>query len=248
MNNGFRSIAILTSLLMGGCGGGGGGAPDLSGTAEGQWVGTTSTGREINGVVLDDGTYWVIYSMAGNSTVIAGVVQGTGTSSNNDFSSSNAKDFNFEGLGVNNASVAANYAASSTFDGSITYPGLGQTVTFNSAYDIVYDQTPSLANVAGVYAGTAITDGGNDSATVTITGGGVLTGISGLGCAFNGAVTLHGSGNVYDISVTFGGGNCANGTSTVTGIAVLDSVTKTVYSAALNNSRTNGFLYVGTKP
>src|ERR1035437_7385465 len=83
------------SILVGGCGGGGGdggsSAPPASvTTAEGMWTGTTSSNRTVNGFVLDDGTYWVLYSVANNSNTIAGGVQGTSTSNNGNFTSANA--------------------------------------------------------------------------------------------------------------------------------------------------------------
>jgi hypothetical protein len=194
----------LASILISACGGGGGGGdsvpPPPAGTAEGLWDGTTDSGRAVSGLVLDDDTYWFIYSVEGNSEVIAGVVQGQGSSNNGSFTSSNARDFNFEGLGINDATIQGNYAQKSSLDGTTSYPALSDTVIFNLDYDASYEQSPSLST------------------------------------------------NVYDVSITFQGGSCANGTSTVSGVAYLDSETNTVYSAALNGSRTNGFLFIGTKP
>lgn len=78
INNAF---AILTaSVALASCGGGGGSSssapppppppPDL-GTAEGLWNGTTGSGRVFSGLVLDDGTYWFLYSAVGNNAVLA---------------------------------------------------------------------------------------------------------------------------------------------------------------------------------
>ncbi len=50
------------------------------------------------------------------------------------------------------------------------------------------------------------------------------------------------------MSVTFGGGACSLGTSTVTGVAYYDANDRTLVVAALNATRTNGFLFLGTKP
>src|SRR6185312_12270436 len=36
-------------------------------SAEGLWTGSTSTGRTVGGLVLDDGSYWVFYTTIGNS-------------------------------------------------------------------------------------------------------------------------------------------------------------------------------------
>jgi len=240
---------IALELTISACGGGGSGsAPpvDTSGTAEGLWNGTTDTGRSIAGLVLDDGSYWFIYTAVGNNAVIAGAVQGNGTSSFGKFTSSNGIDFNLEGLGINNFSFAGTYTAKSQIAGTLTYTGT--TSTLSGMYSTDYDLIPSLATVAGTYSGEAATAGGVEAATVTIASGGAITGASASGCSFTGAATVRPKGNVYNITVTFGGGVCSNGTGTVTGVAYYVASSKELVSAALDSGRTNGFLYVGSKP
>ncbi|MDR4469058.1 MAG: hypothetical protein MRJ68_12315, partial [Nitrospira sp.] len=55
-------------------------APSQATSAEGIWTGTTSTGRTVTGVVLDNEVYWFLYSVVGNPSIIAGVVQGESSS------------------------------------------------------------------------------------------------------------------------------------------------------------------------
>lgn len=240
------------SILVGGCGGGGGGGssapPAVVSTAEGMWTGTTSSNRTVNGFVLDDGTYWVLYSAANNSNTIAGGVQGSSTSNNGNFTSTNAKDFNLEGLGILNATISGSYFAKQSLNGLINYPTLAQNVTFTSTYNASYDATASLANLAGTYTGTGAVVGGTETATLTITAAGAVTGNGVSGCQFSGTATPRSKGNVYNLSITFGGGVCSNGTNTVTGIGYYDSTLKRLWGAALNVARDNGFIFVGTKP
>jgi hypothetical protein len=238
---------LIISLMVGACGGGGSNSNTESGTAEGLWQGTTSTNRAIAGVVLDDGTFWFIYSGVGNSSVIAGVVQGNGTSNNGSFTSSNGRDFSFEGLGVNDFTLAATYAAKNTLRGTVTSTTSGSG-TFASTYSTDYELTPNLLDIAGTYSGSDASSGGVESATVAISSTGVISGNSAKGCSFTGNATPRPNGNVYNVSVTFGGGVCVNGTNTVTGVAYFDASTRRLTSAALNSGRTDGFLYVGTKP
>ena len=255
----IQSLVFSAALALTGCGGGGGdtSAPGavaqlpptpVAITAEGLYLGTTSTGRTVTGIILDNGTYWVIYSVANNSAVIAGAVQGTGTSLNGNFTSSNAKDFNVEGQRIDDATVSASYVAKQSLNGLVTYPATSLNVTFVSTYSAAYDQAPSLVTIAGTYTGTAAVVGGTEPASLVISASGGLTGVGASGCQFSGTVSLHPKGNVYDVAVTFAGGVCSNGTSTVTGIGYFDSATKRLYSTALNSSRTNGFIFVGTKP
>ena len=240
------AFVLVVTVAVSACGGGGSGDGD-SGTAEGLWQGTTNTNRAIAGLVLDDGTYWFIYSVAGNNQIIAGIVQGNSTSTNGSFSSSNGRDFNLEGLGVSPFALAGAYSAKRSLSGSVMYSPSSVT-TFTSSYDTDYDLSPSLSAIAGTYSGSAATSAGTESAMVTISSLGAISGSSARGCTFTGSAAPRPRGNVYNVSVTFGGGVCANGTNTVTGVAYFDAPTKELTSAALNSARTNGFIYVGVKP
>jgi hypothetical protein len=197
--------------------------------------------------VLDDGTYFFFYSVPVNPNVIAGVVQGNGTSNNGSFTSANARDFNLEGLGVLSATIAASYIVRQSLNGSITYPG-PSVATFTSIFDPAYDTTPSLASLAGTYTGQAGSVGGVQSATVTVAANGVFTGVEADGCSFTGTATPRGRGNIFDQSVTFGGAPCEFAGSTLVGIAYLDVPNHRLYGAAPASNRTNAVIFSGTRP
>ena len=250
-----RAFAVSWILALAACSGGGGNdgaasapAPGPGPSAEGLWIGSTSTSRSVTGMVLDNGTYWVLYSVPHVSALVAGVVQGTGTSLNGSFSSFDGIDFNLEGQGINNATVSASYVAKQSFNGSVTYPNLNQAFTFTSSYNAEYDQTPSVSAVAGTYTGIASVVGSNELTTIVVSSPGVVVGTGTSGCRFLGTAVPRTKGNLYDLSVVFGGGVCSNGTSTVTGIGYFDSSAKRLYAAALNESRSKGLIFVGIKP
>jgi hypothetical protein len=250
-------LTVLSTALMAGCGGergvetGGGGSttppPVASGAgdAEGLWVGTTSTSRTMVGLVTSDGSYFVMYSGSGNAGTIAGVIQGSGVTSNGTFSSTNGRDFNLEGLGLIEATISATATANSTFDGSITYST--GTVTFKSTYDTSYDTTPTLARIVGTYQGELALASSVNDASLTIDANGNITG-STNGCAFTGRVTVRSDGNAYNLSLQ-------NGTSTActfpgqlfSGLAYLAPTSNVLYVVAPNASRTEGVLFVATK-
>src|SRR5688572_12265649 len=202
----FALVCALT-MLVAACGGSGSDEagtdpppppPPPTGTAEGLWSGTTSTGRTAVGLVLNDGTYWVLYSLVGNSSQIAGVVQGTGDSQNGNFSSSDGKDFNFEGAGILSLTFDADYVAKQSFDAAIEYSGT--TVSLPATYNADYDSNPSLSIIAGAYSGYAVTNGGAEAATATISATGAVTGASASGCTFSGVAAPRTNGNVYNVS------------------------------------------------
>lgn len=238
------SAAVLSLLVIAGCGGGGSDPPP----AEGLFSGTTTSGRGVTGLVLDDGTYYVFYSPVGKPSEIAGVVQGNGTSAAGTFSSSNARDFNLEGAGVLSATVSASYAAKQSLNGTVSY-GVGAPTSFSSTYDKAYEATPSLAALAaGTFFGEVASSAGVENATVSVTSAGAISGSSQSGCAVTGSATPRARGNVFDISLTFGGPPCVFGVQTLTGIAYFDSATKTLYAAAPNAARTDGVLFFGEIP
>ena len=202
-----RRIALACVVLLDlgtivGCGGGGdSGSPAApSGasvtTAEGLWTGTTNNGRSATGIVLDNGSFWVLYSVQGNSTALAGAVQGTSSMAAGMFSSTDAKDANLEGLGILTARVAGSYVARQSFNGTVTYPTLGQSVTFTTTFNPAYDVTPSLATIAGAYTGTAAVVQGVEAATVTIASSGLLNGVGATGCRFGGTATPRAKGKI----------------------------------------------------
>lgn len=250
------SPIVFIAATLPGCGGGGGSSTPAVGTSspavqaasvEGLYVGTTNSNRTVTGIVLGDGTYYVLYSPPGSSSLIAGVVQGTGTTNGNSFTSTDAKDFNLEGLGILNASVSTSFAAKTNLNGSVSYPAQNQTVTFATTYDTDYDTTPAISTIAGTYSGQSAVVGGSENASVTISSTGAVSGRGNSGCTFTGQATPRTHGSVYDLTVTFGSPPCANANTTTNGIGYYRSSTKRLYGVGLNANRSNGFIYVGLK-
>ena len=182
-----------------------------------------------------------------NPVVIGGIVQGSGTSNNGSFSSTNARDFNLEGLGVLNATVSASYNARQSLNGLVSYASGGAT-TFTSTFNAAYDTTPSLAAVAGTFTGQVAFSQGVENATVTISPNGMLSGTGASGCTVSGNVATRTRGNVYNLILAFGGAPCFFANQTMNGVAYYDSVAKRVYGATPTSTRTDGILFVGVKP
>lgn len=245
----LATAAILSATLVSGCGGGGGsdggGATEPT-PARGAYNVTFDSGRTGGLVILGDGTYWGVYTAEGNDGVIAGLIQGTGATNGAAFTSTNGRDFSFELAEIFNFSVNSQFAEMESIAGTVSYPGGG--VTFAGPYDPTFDNTPTLAAVAGSYVGEAVSSGGNELASFTITSGGVFSGSGESGCSFTGSITPRTDGNVFNVAITFNGGVCVNGSTTIRGIAVYEPETQGLLSAALNNSRTDGALFFGFKP
>jgi hypothetical protein len=216
-------------------------------TAEGLWVGVLSTNRTLTAAVLDDGTYYFFHSVVANPNQIAGVIQGTGTSNNGSFTSSNTKDFGI-GVPVRNATLSADYAARQFLNGTISYSGTGGgTATFTSSYNPAYDTQPSLASLAGVYNGQLGSSAGAQTASMIVQPDGTFTGTDQNGCSFTGKATARARGNVFDQSITFTGTACLFNGSTFRGIIYFDIPTRRLYTAAPNSLRTDAAIFFGPK-
>lgn len=233
-------------------------------SAEGLWLGGLSPATSMycvldvpcayamNGVVLDDGTYWFLYRVGKLSI---GMLQGNSISDNGAFNSSDGIDLNFELISVRPVAIVSSYVAKEMMDGTVSYPKEPNNfaISINALYDTNYDVTPNISALAGAYSGETAIPGATDTISLTISSAGAISGSTGLGCTFTGTTALR-HGNVYDLSVTFAGGSCLNGTDTLTGVAFHNAIDldrgfpKTVFMAALNNSRTKGFLFVGCTP
>lgn len=251
MRKAIVGAAVAASLVVG-CGGGsddpleGWGEPPPPANASGLWVGKTNTDRTLTGLVLSNGTYYVLYSVAGDPSLIAGLVQGTGSVSGSSFTSSDARDFNLEGAGVQSARLSAAVSTKQSLNGVITYSS--SSVSFTSTYDSRFELTPTLEAVAGTYSGQVATSRGVEDASVTISSTGAISGSGGSSCAVSGSVVPRTDGNVYDVSVTFGSAPCHFAGQTLQGIAYLDAPSKSLFAAAPNSARNDGFLFVGVKP
>ena len=221
-----------------------GAATCASAAAEGIWIGATATQSLIEAFVLDDGTYYFLYSLP-NSYDIGGMFQGHGTSVDGSFETTDAKDFRVGAGSAGSAALSADYLPRSSLEGGLSY-AFGNT-SFTAAYQAVYEQPASLAAASGTYQGLAGTAAGVQPVTLTASPGGAISG-SASGCTFSGTTTPRGSVNVFDLSITFDGGGCLFGTSTLVGFAYYDAATGELLAFAPNASRTDSILFVGTRP
>jgi hypothetical protein len=248
-------LCLLLNLV--GCGAGGGNStptpattPTITGTAEGVYTGTISNGNSFDGIVLENGTYYMLY---GTSTAgvlyVSGIVTGSGTSNNGSFTSSNLKDYYHTGA-VYTGSVSASYGLNNTFIGSVI--DAGTTFTFTSTPPIsslyIYNVAANLANISGTWA---LTDLQGSSISMTIASNGTFNATSGGGCTFSGTLTPRASGkNIFNLSITFGAAPCSLAGQTASGIGIdylLSNGLRQFIIAGTNSTQTAGTAAFGTR-
>lgn len=249
--------SLLTCAILAGCGGGGSSSPPPPPTpgpsAEGVYGGTLTGSRStaFQLLVLENGDFWSLYgTQTGSVFSIAGFVQGTGTSTNGSFTSSNGKDFGvFPAVA---GTLSATYdATAKTISGNVTGTGTN-TVTFSggpiagSLYN--YNAAASLTTVAGSWSTTSLT---GEGVALTVAASGAFTALSSLGCSFTGTFTPRASGkNVFDVSIVFGAAPCGLPGQSASGIALAYPLTngKTqLLAAATDSTRSRGAVVFGTR-
>jgi len=238
----------LTLLLLAGCGGGsidGDGGGGDAGVAEGTYDGNTEDGRATYGIVLGDDRYWMLYTVAGDDSTIAGFVQGSGDSDDGIFRSTDLRDFSLEAGGVAEADLEASYDQGHFLDGVLDYGSFG-TLSFESTYDDLWEGSPSLSAIAGYYQGQLGSTVGSEPAELLIAANGTLSGYSLVsGCEFDGGIAARSDGNAYDLTIAFGPA-CAS-LPPINGVAIYVPDSQGLLATLVDVPRTLGMVFVGSK-
>lgn len=249
----FHSLASATTCalaaLLSACGGGG----SDSGTSGGGFTPTTaaglyeSTGGSVPAtevLVLDSGRTYAIYGT--NSTIAlpaAGVIVADTSTSGSGIVSSNVHDFNMVSHTLSTGTAAGTFVAKTSISVTVSY-GAGTITTFAANYSNTYEQTPTLANLAGNYGGELDDLGGKKVSAVTINSSGVIAGTTTAGCSYAGTATPHAAGNAYDVTMTYATG-CTEAGNTLRGHAFVAH--NVLYIVVVNGDLSRGVLFAGLK-
>jgi hypothetical protein len=217
-------------------------------TAKGIWVGTTSLNQTVRVIILDDGTYYILYTNPA-STTDAGVVQGSSVAADGNFSSQNGVNFPIA-LGDETADTSSPASVSGTYTArgslQLTLGGVGGTRTLSAAYVPGSDVAPSVAAVAGAYVGRMSHVSGSRPTTFTFDALGRFEGYNDE-CSFAGTIAPRASLAVFDwtISVTSTKGCTFRGP--ITGVFYYDETSRQVHGFATYHDRADELNLIGTK-
>ena len=212
---------------------------------QGYWTGSANN-ETFRYIILDDGTYYLIYSTAGVAT---DVVQGTSYTDNGTLTSSNAMAYPIASKGETNdvgllSSVSGSYVQKSSLQ--LTVKRRSGTGSQSATYDARYEQPASAAAVAGSYQGYSGHAGGRLSTTFSVDASGNLAG-SNAGCGYTGSITPHKSTNVFDFTIRAVSGQCIFDIGPISGITYYDDATKQFYGFAGFADRADQFFLIGAK-
>lgn len=219
-----------------------GGAPDAAtDSAEGFWVATLPSGVNVKWVILDGGETWGIYEAQGT---ILGAFHGATHSANGALHGS-GRAFD----------IPSNTVGATTHTGSyIARQAITLTTAFGTQisgrYAPGYDQPARLEDLNGRYAGDALGSRGpviGMALSVASDGAFVMT--SPEGCAASGSATPRPGGKaVFNLRLRFAGSACTLGDgATASGVAHINTTNGELFVLAMNEAKTDGWLYLGAR-
>ncbi len=220
----WKSLAVAASAAcsLAACGGGGGSTPTApaNSPAQGVYQGTTSSGYSFDAIVLEDNSIWAIYGTRLNGGLsVTGLFNGSGEATNGSFSEI-TEDFPAPGNAPIQGSFSGTYVPGSSVSGTISEGGRNITVNGTVPVAATYDyNTPAaLTTVTGSWNGSLL-DG--ETASITVSSTGNITGTSSGGCSFTGFFSPRASGkNVFDVTIQFGATPCVAAGQTASGIGI----------------------------
>lgn len=219
----------------------------VAAAAAGIWEGSTASGRKLAGVLLDNGTFWMLYSKPNNSASVAGMLAGAGSTSNNKYGSTQGYDFNFEGSGLHDTIMSATVVPQTSLNGSISQLGTEQNVSFTTGYNAVFEQAPSLSEVAGSFTGIGFQRDFSQLESMRIGSDGAISSGVFSSCKISGSIAPRSNVSAYNFSVTFGAAPCHKPNTTVTGIAYYDKAARSFFAISISSAHNDGYIFAGGK-
>lgn len=227
--------ALFATVLLASCGGGD--------PYAGLWTGTMGSDREVNAIVLGDGSYYMLYSQAGKPDAVAGLVAGTADFHGAKLTSTDGLDYNWEVpmLPSKPVSLSARLSPRMSVAGSVDAQR-----QFSLTYDKDLDGDARLSDLVGAFDGNAMFALGTRPGTFTVTAKGeVSTSIN--GCPITGTVAPRGDANAFDLTLTFGGFPCVFPGAVFEGVAVYREEQRRLDAAVINKPFGQAIAFIGTK-
>lgn len=219
-------------------------------SAEGLWSGNTSTGYEVNSLVLENNEFYnIIGRTIGDVFYVVAFDYGAAAVNGNTYSTFYREyTANSSALGYSTGTVTTNTKIS----GTVTTVG---TTTQNSSVSLTpasssfynYNKSADIGEIAGSWSGSFLS---GTTATLQISSNGLFSGKDSTGCNASGTITPRSSGkNVFNLSTVDGVGCPVPGFKT-SGI-IISYLTNTgkrqLIAGATNESKSGGDVFISQR-
>ena len=220
-------------------------------TAEGGWLGTTADGRMVRAIILDDGTYYVVYSFPGVRPPARRGARIEHAQSMETLRRPTAADFPIAARRrdrrIGNVRRGQWHLRASHRRYSCRFSRAPHRAASRRPMIPASDHPADLATAAGSYTGeSGSMSQAQSRATFTLDANGHLAGRNCRLYASVAPITPRKSVNVFDWTVT--GANCIFGSGGASGVMYYDEVNRELNGFAPFAARTDQFYLLGAKP
>jgi hypothetical protein len=175
-------------------------------SAEGLWSGLTSTGYEVNSLVLENNEFWnIIGRTIGNVFYVVAMDNGAASVNGNNYSTffrEYTGNASFLGYSTGTVTTNSKITGTSTIVGTTSQSTtVSLTPPVSSVYN--YNKSADISEVTGIWSGNFLS---GYSGIVQVLANGQVSGITN-GCNFSGSFSPRSTGkNVFDFSLVNGTG------------------------------------------
>ena len=258
-----KTILMAIIVFITGCGGGGGAGtptssggsgstggsssgsaptpiPDFTGSGEGFWSGSNTSGVNLGGVFLDNNDFFGVTTDKRGGLV--SLTYGKSSGSGLQFKMS-GYEYSLLKWGITYSTASGTLASKATLSLSTS-----NGTAISARYDPSYDTPASISQISGNYAASGISAGGTvGNIPLTVSASGAVAIDFQNGCKASGTVSPRSNNvrKVFNITLNFAGGTCVLGqTAATSGILYVDTnVTPAVTRIlTLNASMTDVFV------
>lgn len=258
--------ALSVSLLLTACSGGGGGQSAGSGTSteqdtialpatsiSGVFDGSIDSTQPVTTILLDDGSFYQVYSDAASPNVFLGAIAGPGSLVSGSLSSSAGRDLSLRGNGAQSpaapvVTLSASLQPQQSLNGTLSYAETGLTKAFTATFNSSYEKLPDLAAIAGVYQGSIATkDLKEENIKLTISADGSLKAELTCGCEATARLVPRADGKAYDAAIAFSAGKHPLAERAMSGNVYVDILGKRIYIVGKLTESSDVAIFVGNK-
>jgi hypothetical protein len=220
----------------------------------GVWIGTANATQTLFALITERGRLWGAYTYGATAQQpnppFAGFFHGQLSASGNTLTGTNVRDTFFGDRSTVRAQPTGTFTPNVSINANVFYPLYNASANVAVSYSPLSTQSPSLAQVAGSYAGYTVSsyDGATQAASGLVVNSDGTFSYATTECALVGRLNPRLNGMYFDFVVSFSEDRCVYPLARMRGTAVYDAANRQLLAVVTNNDQNIGFLIYGQKP